>query len=920
MMTSGIRDDGGRTPLLGRDGELDRIMTMLDEDRPLITLTGPPGIGKTRVAQAVLARAKETGRFVDDGLVFCDLSEAWSVEDVVDSVAAALNAHLSAGEGSEPSVSLLGRAIDGRGPTLVVLDNFEQLVEFAPDTISQWIDLAPAARFVVTSRDGLRLRGESIVALPPLETQEAAALFMATAQRARASFTVSEGEAGALEALVRRLDGIPLAVELAAARATVMSPRRMLERIDKRFQLLKHGPSDGTPRQATLRAAIDWSWELLSESEREALSQCSVFRGGFSLDDAEAVVQLEGDDDVLDLLETLCRKSLVRTVDDASEVRFGIYESIRAYATEHLDSPDAPGGLFERHADHFLTHAEAQVLEFGSPEGTDLAWVEANRDNILSICSRFENRDPDRAVRAALCIAHTHLRRGPYDSLLTLLQKVPELDDSNLMGRTRLHLARGATQSIMGKRQDALKDLEVARSLAGSDPIECNVLLHLGLHHLRGGDFEAAKVELKRAIELGEASDRNRVLARAWVSMGMTHEAVASFEDAEACYSRAGEIAKGLGDRWELARTRSKMGSLCSFVAGRQTEARGHFEWALAEARAVGDAFIAAGTAYNLGRLQLNVAQHEEAEAHLCESLVAYRDMANRVSEGFVRMGLGLLHLDRGAADTARDELSLADEILSEVNHALARAFTQMTTALAMMVEGDLYLAERQLGAASSTVVEAKHAVLEGIACSVGCVLAMLEDDASACETQLARARTLLGESGWGEGNSMLTMAEGCLVKVRGATPEAPDLKSVRHARARVGWRLITGESDPAAAREQDMEPDVTTPIPKKGLVVHRGGRWFCFNGRTPVDLTRKRTLRPMLLVLAKHREEQPGEAIDVDTLFEAVWQGERALPAARKNRIYVAIATLRKSGLDALTTRGDGYLFNPDVTLHWAD
>ena len=166
----------------------------------------------------------------------------------------------------------------------------------------------------------------------------------------------------------------------------------------------------------------------------------------------------------------------------------------------------------------------------------------------------------------------------------------------------------------------------------------------------------------------------------------------------------------------------------------------------------------------------------------------------------------------------------------------------------------------------------------------------------------------------------MLAMAEGSVARVAGDEPQVPDLSSVRHARARVGWRLIAGEDGIGSQKKRGPAPDVTAPMPTKGVVVHREGRWFRFNGRMPVDLTRKRTLRPMLLVLAQHREAQPGEALDVDTLFDAVWQGERALPAARKNRIYVAIATLRKAGLEALVTRGDGYLIRSDVALHWVE
>jgi hypothetical protein len=241
-----------------------------------------------------------------------------------------------------------------------------------------------------------------------------------------------------------------------------------------------------------------------------------------------------------------------------------------------------------------------------------------------------------------------------------------------------------------------------------------------------------------------------------------------------------------------------------------------------------------------------------------------------------------------------------------------------MTLALALQVDGEPARASRAAAAALNTVSEAKHAVLEGISRCVCCVLAMAEGDADACVSHLERAEELLGESDWGEGNSMLAMAKGCAAKVRGDTVDAPDLSSVFHARARIGWRLIMDEGQQAAT--SSPAPVQPTALPSTGVVVHRAGRWFSCEGNPPVDLTRKRTLRPMLLVLAKHREEAPGEALDVDTLFSAVWQGERALPAARKNRVYVAIATLRKAGLETLTTRGDGYLLRPDADIHWAD
>ena len=294
-------------------------------------------MGKTTLALALSHRAREAD-LVGHAL-FCDLSAAWSLDDIVTAMSHSLGAHQSAGDAGTSSVERLGHALAGRGSILVVLDNFEQVVEHAAQTVRVWMEQAPEATFLVTSRDRLRLRGEAVLELAPLESEDGVALFLAAAEEHRPDLALGEVELAAVARLVTRLDGIPLAIELAAARVRVMSPSRMLDRIDKRFSLLGHGPSDSVPRQATLEAAIEWSWNLLDEGERAVLAQCAVFRGGFTLEQAEAIVQVEGVD-VLDALASLGEKSLLRSGGSA-EVRFATYESVRDFAEPHAPAATA---------------------------------------------------------------------------------------------------------------------------------------------------------------------------------------------------------------------------------------------------------------------------------------------------------------------------------------------------------------------------------------------------------------------------------------------------------------------------------------------------------------------------------------------------------------------------------------------------
>ena len=261
------------------------------------------------------------------GAWFCDLSEARSVEGIQHAVAKALQVPLGR---DDPGIQL-GHAIAGRGRCLVILDNFEQVARHAEETLGPWLDRATEAQFVVTTREVLGLPGETAFALAPLEREDAVTLFVRRAEEAKRGFTPSEEERVTIAELVKLLDQLPLAVEIAAARVTMMSPAMILDRTADRFRLLRSsgGRQD---RQATLRATLDWSWDLLQPDEQSALAQLSVFEGGFTLAAAEAVLDLEELWPV-DAVQALVNKSLVRSVADD---RFDLLVSVQEYAAEKL--------------------------------------------------------------------------------------------------------------------------------------------------------------------------------------------------------------------------------------------------------------------------------------------------------------------------------------------------------------------------------------------------------------------------------------------------------------------------------------------------------------------------------------------------------------------------------------------------------
>jgi len=399
---------------VGRERELDDVQAMLRDGARLVTLTGPGGTGKTRLAIEAAA-----GLIPDmkAGVFWVGLSTLTDPEQVPGSVATTLGAR---GDLAEHI---------GEREILLVLDNLEQVVAAAPQ-LATLVEVCPNMRVLVTSRERLRVRGEAEYAVPPLAAPEAVELFVARTGL-EADATIGE--------LCRRLDSLPLAIELAAARTAILSPAQILERIGDRLDLLKGG-RDAESRQSTLRTTIAWSHDLLSDRERLLFARLSIFRGGWSLDAAEAICGAD-----LDTLQSLVDKSLVRREGE----RFAMLETIAEYARERLDASDEGDAVRRRHANHYLELATRMDAELrrGEPEEGPVSVLESEIDNLRAATDWLLATGDIEGVRAITVSLPMYWEmRGLYGEGRRWLDRAVALDlpDDDTRRRLLLNLARFA--------------------------------------------------------------------------------------------------------------------------------------------------------------------------------------------------------------------------------------------------------------------------------------------------------------------------------------------------------------------------------------------------------------------------------------------------------------------------------------------
>ena len=438
------------------------VRDLLDAGRVrLLTLTGPGGIGKTRLA--LHAAADQIDRF-EDGVFFVDLAPVRDAEAAFEAIVRAVGV---TGTGDETALELLEQQLRGRH-MLLLLDNFEQVMG-AADGVAGLLQQCSELNVLVTSREALRVRGEHLVDVPPLTVPEGAhlsaqdvaeceavRLFVERAREARPAFALTDANAGAVAEISARLDGLPLAIELAAARLKLFSPEELRERLRGRLELLGRGSRDLPARQQTLRGTIEWSYELLDEEERAVFRLLSVF----APTRVEAVEQVAGrleplrEIDVVEGLASLVDKSLVRSVETAGSHRLSMLETIREYARERLDElPELGAAARRAHAEHFADFARSRRDRLYGPErDRALDELEAELGNLLTAWRYWVDAGETGQIEGLLdALWVLHDARGWYhaaidltNDLLAVLAAAPSKADHVQQEITvRTSLARG---------------------------------------------------------------------------------------------------------------------------------------------------------------------------------------------------------------------------------------------------------------------------------------------------------------------------------------------------------------------------------------------------------------------------------------------------------------------------------------------
>jgi predicted ATPase/DNA-binding CsgD family transcriptional regulator len=650
------------TQFFGREHDIAKLVEQIAE-HPLVTLTGSGGVGKTRLSLRV---AEEVVGHFADGVWLVELAALVDPAFVPRAVTVMFGLHDQAGRSSLETLTdyLRPKAI------LLLLDNCEHLIGACAQLVDALLRVCPRVQVLATSREGLSIAGELIWSVPSLtlpdvgrtmdlETvlaSEAVRLFAQRAQAAKPELALTEQNAATVARICQRLDGIPLAIELAAARARVLTVEQIATRLDDRFRLLTGGSRTALERHQTLRAAMDWSYQLLSAPERVLLQRLAVFSGGWTLEAAESVCASDGvqDYEVLDLLAQLASKSLVGVEERGGAARYSMLETIRQYAREKLADSGEADRVQDAHLDFFLKFAEAIEPELHRAD--QLLWLkrlEAEHDNFrraLRWADRAESAEANLRLAGALgefWRNHSHLTEGRGWLERALARAKP---GSPTRARAKALFAAGHLAFFQGDyapgRVWLQESMVLSRELGDKAALASSSKMW-GMVVLFQGDPAAACAAEADSAAISRELHDTWGIATSLFCLGLAKYAQGDYAAAQSAFEENLALLGETGDRWEISYSLTGLGRL-ALQRGDFVVARARFESALALRLEINDKWLIAHSLNYLGALARREGDQLRAAALYRESLSLFQETGSRHGLALCLAALGGVAGDEG--------------------------------------------------------------------------------------------------------------------------------------------------------------------------------------------------------------------------------------------------------------------------------
>jgi predicted ATPase len=676
----------------------------------LVTLTGPGGSGKTRLAMEAARRLKAA---FAEAVCFVPLADLSDARLIFGALAEALCLQRS---GSIEPLDQVVAALS-RQPTLVILDNFEQLVEEGAILIQALLERVPTLTLLVTSRQRLNLPGEREFPVPPLPTPAEAELperllafssvqlFADRAQAVRPDFQITSRNVAAVATLCVKLEGLPLAIELAAARAQVLTPAQMLAQLAHRFDFLVSRQRTTAERHRTLRAAIDWSYRLLTPELQRCFARLAVFRGGWTAEAAAAVCEESA---ALDVLEQMRECSLIQAIEEKNRMRFRMLETLREYAWEQLTAQEQTT-LQQRHADYFLRLADrGDSADMGSEHLTQLEQLAPELSNLWAALDWYQSQEESaqQGLRLATALGWFWLVGGYWregKERLTLFLEQTQSQGATML-RVKGYLWIGRLVSFENDFETAQDLLERCLSMAqelGDQTASASALEQLGDIALRQDDLATAQGYLERGLAIWQDKKDRAAMAAAFSLLGNVKLFQEDYTAARACYESSLRLRRELKEPTAIALSLSELGLLASCEHD-YSAAQAFYQESLDIAQQAGDRLSVAGRLWNLGNLACVQGDYARARRLLEESQAQLRELGHRMDLGVVLYSLACAAIEQDDHASARRVLEEALTLLREMGNRRGFVAWLEVNAYLAESEGQMERAARLFGTAEA--------------------------------------------------------------------------------------------------------------------------------------------------------------------------------------------------------------------------